>query len=274
MVAFSLLSLQTFSSIATTLLLVSRVESFSMFNVESLSIFNTKPTAAAPVPSKIDRTKNPQWLDVLKYDGEPTFDVLQKTMDFANARTYDELKDLYHEDYVFRGPIIGPITSQEVQRTQQGFQIQDAYTDIETRPFGFTVDPDNPYRCYYMERWEGTNDGELKIGPLTIPPTNNEVQLPTHVMSLNWTPEGKVIYACLSSPLDRFEGTTKGAGAIFGLLVRGGLDNTNVSVGDAVLRLQQRFFHAIGGFGRNWSVEEEIPSWWKSKARGADPNDM
>jgi hypothetical protein len=41
-----------------------------------------------------------------------------------------------------------------------------------------------------------------------------------------------------------------------------------------LLRLQQRFIHIIGGFGRNWSVEEDIPSWWKSKARGADPNDI
>lgn len=245
------------------------VESFSPFAATS-----TKGTVLpAPPPSNIESGSH--WLDCLKYPGEPSFDVLQKTIDFAQARTYEEVATYYDDDYVFRGPIIGPITGEEVKRTQQGFRIQDAYPDLQTRPFGFTIDPDNPYRCYYMERWEGTNTGSVKIGPTELPATNNQVQLPTHMMSVNWTPEGKIIYTCLSSPLDRFEGTTQGAGAVFGLLKGAGLDGTgSVSPGDPLLRLQQRFFHALGGFGRNWSVEDEIPAWWKSKARGADPNDL
>jgi len=260
-------SVLPFGGLFTVLLLLASQK------VESLST-KTSGTSPQVVPTKIDRTKTPQWLDSLKYDGEPTFDVLQKTIEFTSHKTYEGRRPYFEKDYVFRGPIIGPITQQEVERTQKGFQITDAYPNLETRPFGFTIDPDNPFRCYYMERWEGTNSNELKIGPATIPPTNNQVQLPTHVMSLNWTPEGKIIYGCLSSPLDRFEGTTKGAGAVFGLLVGGGVEGGSVSPGDSLLRLQQRFFHAIGGFGRNWSVEEEIPSWWKSQARGADPNDM
>lgn len=236
--------------------------------------FSSKSFTQTPVPSKLDRTKNPQWLDTLKYESKPNFDVLQKTIEWANGKDYKAREQYYDEEYVFRGPIVGPITAKDVKRTQQGFQVTDAYPDLKTRPFGFTIDPDNPYRCYFFERWEGTNTGSLKIGPITIPPTNNEVQLPTHMMSLNWTPEGKIIYACLSSPLDRWEGTTHGVGAIFGLLVGGGVNVSSVSPGDNFLRFQQRLLHAIGGFGRTWSVEEEIPKWWKSKARGADPNDI
>jgi hypothetical protein len=247
--------------------------SFHPFQVSAFFTIGTPKTT--PVPSKIDRSKNPQWLDTLKYPGSPSFNVLEKTIEFANSRTYEEAARFYNEDYVFRGPIIGPITGAEVKRTQQGFSIQDAFPDLETRPFGFTIDPDNPYRCYYMERWEGTNTGSVQIGPITLPPTDEQVQLPTHTMSINWTPQGKVIYTCLSSPLDRWEGTTQGAGAVFGLLKGAGLESSgSVSPGDLALRIQQRFFHALGGFGRNWSVEEEIPAWWKSKARGADPNDI
>jgi len=249
------------------------VESFSANSNTNTVVASV--TTPPPVPSKIDPTQNPQWLDVLKYDSEPTFDVLQKTIDFASGKTYESREPYFDEDYVFRGPIIGPITQQEVKRTQKGFQITDAYPDLETRPFGFSIDPDNPYRCYYMERWEGTNTGELQVGPITMPPTNNQVQIPTHVMSINWTPQGKIIYAGLSSPLDRWEGTTKGVGAVFGLLDGGGLNaGDNAFIGNPFFRFQQRFFHALGGFGRNWSVEEEIPSWWESKARGADPNDL
>jgi hypothetical protein len=156
----------------------------------------------------------------------------------------------------------------------KSFKINSAYPDYQRRPFGFTIDPDNPYRCYFFERWEGTNTGSAQVGPMVIPPTNADVKLPTHIISIHWNPEGKIRYTCLSSPLDRFEGTSKGAGAIFGLLVGAGVDTGNASVGDLKLRLQQRLVHAIGGLGRTWSEETDIPSWWKSKARGADPNDL
>ncbi|KAL7501810.1 hypothetical protein ACHAWX_000368 [Stephanocyclus meneghinianus] len=224
-----------------------------------------------PPPSKVNTES---WLDVLEYDQPPTFDVLSKTIAFATSKTYEERNEFLSSDYVFRGPIIGPITFNDVKNTQQGFNIMDAFPNLETRPFGFTVDPDNPYRCYWFERWEGTNTDSVKIGKLVLPPTNSDVKLPTHIMSVHWTPEGKIKYSCLSSPLDRWEGTTKGAGAIFGLLVGAGLGSSNASVGDLMLRFQQRLVHLIGGVGRNWSLEEDIPSWWKSKARGADPNDM
>jgi len=239
------------------------------FNVFAPPTKSNKPYT--PKPSQI---VTESWLDTLKYEGAPSFDVLAKTIEFAECMEFSQIEKFWADDYVFRGPIFGPITADDVRKTQQGFRIQDAYPNLETRPFGFTIDPDNPYRCYYFERWEGTNTQSVKIGPTELGPSMADVQLPTHIMSLNWTPEGKVRYACLSSPLDRFEGTTKGAGAVFGLLVGAGLDVGSASVGDGFLRLQQRFVHAIGGFGRNWSVEEDIPKWWKSKARGADPNDM
>ena len=114
----------------------------------------------------------------------------------------------------------------------------------------------------------------MKIGPTELPPTNTPLQLPTNIMSIHWNPEGKIRYTCLSNPLDRFEGNTKGAGAIYGLLAGAGVDMGNASVGDIKLRLQQRLITLLTGFGRPWSVDADIPIWWKSKAKGADPNDI
>jgi hypothetical protein len=74
--------------------------------------------------------------------------------------------------------------------------------------------------------------------------------------------------------LDHFKGNTKRAGAIYGLLSGAEVDMGNASVGDVKLRLQQRLINAIGSFGSPWSKDADIPSWWKSKAKGADPNDM
>jgi hypothetical protein len=139
-----------FSSVALLLCCLSTVSTTSALSSPFASLLSplktafTKP-APSPPPSKIDTT--PQWLDVLKYSGTtPTFDVLQKTIDFAQCTTYEQVAQFYDKDYVFRGPIVGPITGEEVARTQQGCRIQDAYPDFQRRPFGFTIDPDNPYR--------------------------------------------------------------------------------------------------------------------------------
>ena len=227
-----------------------------------------------PLCSSYTTVNTESWLDVLKYDEPPKFDVLAKSIEFANCKSFDQIGEFFAEDYVFRGPIIGPINGEDVRNAQEGFNVQNAYPNLETRPFGFTIDPDNAYRCYWFERWEGTNTESVKIGETVLPPTNNDLKLPTHIMSANWTPEGKIKYICLSNPLDRFEGTTKGAGAVFGLLAGAGVKFDKLAVGDPVLRFQQRLTNALGSFGRNWSLEEDIPDWWKSKARGADKNDM
>jgi hypothetical protein len=260
-------------STATVTLLLCSIPTVDAFN----SFFAPPATKSAqvvtPPPSNIEIDS---WLDdKLKYDTPPTFDVLQRTIEFAQCTTYAEVEKYYDEEYVFRGGIVGPITAKDVKETQKGFNILDAYPDLQTRPFGFTIDPDNEYRCFYFERWEGTNTAGVKIGPgEPKEPTNRAIKLPTHIMSLNWNPEGKVQYACLSAPLDRFEGNVGGVGAVFGLLKGAGVNISGASVGNPVFRAVQRLGHAIGGLGRNWSVEEEIPSWWKSKSRGADPTDM
>ena len=177
---------------------------------------STTSTAAkydGPAPSKVKTPDN--FLSIaLEYpEGElPTFDVLAKTIEFATTKDEGKRNEMYAPDYVFRGSIIGPITREDVTNTQEGFQIRDAYPNIDTRPFGFTVDPDNPFRCYFFERWEGKNSGDLKIGGINMKATGNDVKLPTHIMSLHFNREGLVRYACLSSPLDRFEGNTQGAG--------------------------------------------------------------
>jgi hypothetical protein len=90
-------------------------------------------TKRAGVPSKIDRTVNPHWLDyALRFEeGTPNFDVLQRTINFGNTRTSAEAVECFDDEYVFRGPIIGPITNADVRKTQRsGFQIPDALSRL------------------------------------------------------------------------------------------------------------------------------------------------
>ena len=131
-------------------------------------------------------------------------------------------------------------TLTEVAATQKGFNLLGAYPDIDRGIFGLTIDPKNPYRCFFFERWTGTNTGSIKIGSLlTLPPTGKSVETPIHISSIVWNPEGKIVYESISPPVDRFEGNTKGSGAVFGLLAGAGLQ-LPAAVGDGALMLQQR----------------------------------
>ena len=216
-----------------------------------------------------------QWMDHLKFDSKPSFDVLERTREYVATKTYDEAAPYYAEDYIFRGSIIGPITAQDVQETQEGFDIVGAYPDLERGIFGMSIDPNKPYRCFFFERWTGTHSGTINLGSfIKIPASSRRIETPLHVTYLTWNPEGKIVYQSISPPIDRFEGNTKGAGAVFGLLVGAGVDSGPASVGMPTLMLQQKFLQKAGFFGKQWSDEDKIPRWWKSAARGADPNDM
>jgi len=214
-------------------------------------------------------------MDYLKFsESTPTFDVLQKTMEYVSVKSPKERASYCADDYIFRGSIIGPITLQNVIEYQAGSNVAGAYPDLDRGVFGLTVDPNNPYRCLFFERWTGTHTGAINLGPFKMPATEKRIETPLHITSITWNPEGKIAYEAISPPVDRFEGNTKGTGAIFGLLVGAGVNVGLTSVGLPTLMLQQKVVQALGFLGKQWSDEEQIPRWWKSAARGADPNDM
>eukprot|EP00562_Extubocellulus_spinifer_P015436 CAMPEP_0178569238 /NCGR_PEP_ID=MMETSP0697-20121206/16377_1 /TAXON_ID=265572 /ORGANISM="Extubocellulus spinifer, Strain CCMP396" /LENGTH=275 /DNA_ID=CAMNT_0020203475 /DNA_START=160 /DNA_END=987 /DNA_ORIENTATION=+ len=226
-------------------------------------------------------SSSPHWLDVLKFDGTtPTFDVIDKTIRYTSEPGYRSfnLKDIptdyYSEDYVFRGPIVGPINREDLVRTNTIFGLDTAFPDLDRKAFGFTVDPDNPYRVLYFERWTATHAGDLSIDGLPpLAATGNRSEQPIMPFSVVWNPEGKIIYEHLTTAVDRFEGNTGGKVAVFGLLETAGLPLDN-NVGNPILVLQQKLGRFLNGPAQVYSRVEDVPSWWKSKAVGAEKNDM
>lgn len=214
----------------------------------------------------------PQFMDYLKFNGTtPSFDVMKKTQEYVNNRGKNP-EDIYADDYVLRGPVIGPLTRKDLTSTQGQLNIAEAFPNIETNPFGFTQDPENPYRVFFFEKWRGKHEGPLQAGPQTIEPTGNVMEGPVHVNTVCWNPEGKIVYEAVGNVVDRHEGNTQGKAAVFGLLYTAGIKIPG-SPGSLLLRMIQRFGHLSRDSGRSFSVEEDIPAWWKSKSRGADPTD-
>lgn len=222
------------------------------------------------------------WMDVLKFDGQkPTFDVLKKAMQYTSEPGYksftlrDIPTDYYADDYVFRGPVVGPINRKDLVDTNTWFGLDESFPDLDRQTFGFAVDPENPFRVLFFERWKATHLGDVTIQGLTAgPATGKKSVSPVMPFSITFNPEGKIIYECLTTAVDRFEGnTTMGKVAVFGLLETAGVSLDN-NIGDPVLIFQQKLNRFLNGTGQIYSKAEDLPSWWKSKAVGAEKNDM
>eukprot|EP00957_Ditylum_brightwellii_P184333 14040823-Ditylum_brightwellii.AAC.1 len=166
-------------------------------------------------------------LDYLKFGGQqPTFDVIEKTKEYTSLPAYKSFSltkipsGYYSEDYIFKGPIVGPINRKDLDDVNVWFDLETVFPDLDCHPFGFAIDPENPFRVIYSERWKATHTGTFTGNPLFrgLPITGNKCVTPIMPFSVNWNPNGQIIYETLTTAVDRFEGNTKGKVVVFGLL--------------------------------------------------------
>jgi len=227
---------------------------------------NNKPSASA--------SGNPMF-EYLKFDGKPTFDVMQKTMDYTNCLDNGIPNDesIYADDYVLRGPVIGPIVRKDLAASQKGLGLAAAFPNLKQNSFGHTIDPENPYRCFYFQRWRAKHENDLDAFGDIYPASGTMAEMPVSVFTVVWNPEGKIIYEQVGAVVDRLEGNTAGKAAVFGLLHHAGL-KIPASPGDKVFRFIQSVGHLMGGRGRSWSRKKDVPKWWVSPSRGADETEQ
>lgn len=236
--------------------------------VSSVAAFSTK----APVAPTSIKSTSPTF-EYLKFDKNPQFDVLEKTQQYVDTFAGEGPGDeWYADDYMLRGPVIGPLTRKDLRTEQDGLGIVAAFPDISIDTFGLTIDPENPYRCFYFQRWRGTHTVDMNTYGTIYPATGNAMETPVSCFTVVWNPEGKIVYEQVGAVVDRFEGNTQGKAAVFGLLHTAGLKIPG-GPGNMLFTLIQRLGHLSGNQGRSWSKEDEIPNWWTSKARGADGTD-
>jgi hypothetical protein len=156
----------------------------------------------------VAKANNNNIFEFLKWGGStPDFDVIEKTKEYLSYIESNTTPDpsVYHKDYVLRGPVIGPINLKDVYEVQAGLDLITAFPDLRIESFGHTIDPENPYRCLYFQRWSATHTGILKAGDQILPPTYNKIELPVSVFSVVWTPEQKIIYELVGAVVDRYD---------------------------------------------------------------------
>lgn len=254
-------SIQTYSQVA---------ELETLTEVEEVNVTD------APIIQPGDKpvSANPMF-EYLKFDGKPTFDVLQKTMELTSTRESGTPTDesVYADDYVLRGPVVGPITRKDLAESQSGLGIAAAYPNTKVYSFGHSIDPENPYRCFFFQRWRAKHENDLDVFGDIYPATGTVAEMPVSVFTVVWNPDGKIIYEQVGATVDRLEGNTSGKAAVFGLLHHAGL-KIPAAPGDKVFRFVQSVGHLAGGMGRSWSRKKDVPKWWVSPSRGADETEQ
>jgi hypothetical protein len=202
----------------------------------------------------------------------PKDELIRLTKDYLENPSPDK----WSEDFVFRGPVIGPLVKKDIINTLGAVakDLQVAFPDYELNAFGFTADdPIEPNRVWYFVRPRGTFLGPFNhpvVG--TIEPTGAKYVAPPEVRSVLYNDEGLIQLQTVGYVVDRFTGdTTGGRGAVFGQYAVMG-QAIDATVGSPATILLQKLSQLLpdGMIPLSYSKKENIPSWWTDPRRGAE----
>mmetsp|Transcript_310 Transcript_310/g.636 ORF Transcript_310/g.636 Transcript_310/m.636 type:complete len:278 (+) Transcript_310:24-857(+) len=174
---------------------------------------------------------------------------------------------VFAEDFVFRGPYIGPLNKKDYLQTMDTFGIYKALPDINPNAFGFSIDPKNEKRVWFMVRNSGTFTGEPGIGlggGNYFPPNGAKLEGCPETFSMTFDESKKLKYLSVGYVADRFEGNTNGKGAAVGIFNVIGLPFP--SPGPSLSLAQWFLTEVINMGGRSYSKREEVPQWWLDKS--------
>lgn len=175
------------------------------------------------------------------------------------------------EDFVFRGPYIGPLNKKDYMSTMDTFGIYRAFPDISPNCFGYSLDPENPNRVWFMVRNTGTFTGKPGLGLGAgnyFPPNGATLKGCPETFSITFDEQQKIKYLSVGYVADRFEGNTKGKGAAVGIFEVIGLPFPKPG---PLLQFVQWLGTDLANQGAP-SYSKDVPSWWRSKSDqvGAD----
>eukprot|EP00640_Fibrocapsa_japonica_P002548 CAMPEP_0113944166 /NCGR_PEP_ID=MMETSP1339-20121228/30680_1 /TAXON_ID=94617 /ORGANISM="Fibrocapsa japonica" /LENGTH=254 /DNA_ID=CAMNT_0000949253 /DNA_START=16 /DNA_END=780 /DNA_ORIENTATION=- /assembly_acc=CAM_ASM_000762 len=191
--------------------------------------------------------------------------------DFIYSKTgfyssYDA--DAFSDEFIFRGPFIGPLNKKDYFQTMDAFEIYKAIPDINPNAWGFSIDPNDPNRVWLMVRNTGTFTGQpILPNAMNLKPNGAKLQGCPETFSIIFDEEQKVKYLSVGYVADRFEGNTGGKGAAVGIFNAVGLPFPKVG---PVQRFAQWFGTEVFKFGPLSYSVKDVPKWWKDKTVGSE----
>eukprot|EP00567_Pseudictyota_dubia_P013125 CAMPEP_0197436142 /NCGR_PEP_ID=MMETSP1175-20131217/3617_1 /TAXON_ID=1003142 /ORGANISM="Triceratium dubium, Strain CCMP147" /LENGTH=283 /DNA_ID=CAMNT_0042965355 /DNA_START=167 /DNA_END=1018 /DNA_ORIENTATION=+ len=188
--------------------------------------------------------------------------LIEKTKDIIDNKSgfYSSCDaSVFAEDFVFRGPYVGPLNKKDYLGTMEAFSIFKSIPDIKANAWGFSIDPKDPNRVWFMVRNTGTFTGDpLLPDLLNVQPNGGKLEGPPETFSVVYDDEQKLKYLSVGYVADRFDGNTDGVGAAFGIFRIVGLP---VPGPGPLLRALQWFSsEVLDLYPRSYSTD--VPEWF------------
>ena len=136
-------------------------------------------------------------------------------------------KELMSDDFVFMGPVVGPLNVQDYLGTLGVFKIYEAFPDVEVSAAPFTQDPAEPDRYWSVIRVTGTHTADLDVGSAKVPATGKSMIIGPQAVSVTFDEEDKVSRLTGGYICDVRDGETKDAGAMFAVMRSIGVPTPN-----------------------------------------------
>ena len=200
--------------------------------------------------------------------------LLEKAKDFLYNKSgfyspYD--LDVFSEEFVFRGPYIGPLNTKDYCSTMDAFGVYKAIPDIDPNAWGFSIDPNDSNRVWFMVRNTGTFNGEpILTDSINYKPTGAKLDGCPETFSITFDDNQKVKYLSVGYVADRFEGNTNGKGAAIGILMAVGFPFPKVG---PVQRFAQWFGTEVLDMNAKSYSTENVPKWWTDKSKSIGSED-
>jgi hypothetical protein len=236
---------------------------------------NLGPSSAKPVPTPtaIFTTAAPTEIAIPPVQAtDPNHPLIQLANEYIYTKSgFYSASDAswLSEDFVFRGPYIGPLNKEDYVTTLETFGLWKALPDISPNAFGFSIDPKDPNRVWFLVRNTGTFTEKPGIGlggGAYFPPNGAKLEGAPETFSITFDADRKIKHLTVGYVADRFQGNTKGTGAAVGIFNAIGLPFPSPG---PLLRLAQWFATEVLGTGAK-SYSKDVPAWWTSKERGGD----
>ena len=236
--------------------------------------------AAAPVlVPRTDPFSNPK--AEARQEASTTWDAARRAAqddgpkaDYAARAREWVLNDGFHapakaslmaDDFVWFGPIVGPLNKQDFLRTVDMFKVYEGFPDLKMHLAEFTRDPVEENRYWSILRVEGTHTQPQASGTGTPPykPTNNKLDVGPQCVSVTFDADGRVSRYTGGYVVDRTQGKTGMLGAMFAV---------TKTVGGFVPSLRvAKILNAIGARLKNFpkarSHRDDLPAKWRPLGR-------
>ena len=173
-------------------------------------------------------------------------------------------KSMLSDDFVFMGPVVGPLNKADYLGTLGVFKIYEAFPDITVSASGFTQDPTDPDRYWGIIRVEGTHTAALNAGS-TIPPTNKRMVVGPQVVSVTFDDQDKISRYTGGYIADVRDGKTGAFGAMFAVLTAIGVPAP--TPGGKVFKVLNWIGSKSKDYPKARSHAEDLPEKWAHLGR-------